>query len=81
MLFWLTFFQSLPSLATLEGSTATAGDPAPTAEPENQPLILAQAAPAINLEDSLAGPLLFAGLAIALVILLLLSVWAYTRCM
>lgn len=79
MLFWLTFFQSLPSLATLEGSTATAGDPAPTAEPENQPLILAQAAPAINLEDSLAGPLLFAGLAIALVILLLLSVWAYTR--
>ncbi|MFB2920024.1 flotillin family protein [Aerosakkonema funiforme] len=84
MLFWLTFIQSLP--------LATAAEAAPTQPQKNvnsqdsRSALMAQTLHPEPIQPTLAqadvlggGVTFFAGLVAALVVLLLVSIWAYTR--
>ena len=83
MLFWLTFIQSLPTISVAEV-------PVTNLEINNnspmnpQPTLIAQTAPN-NVQSQLSplagidSVLFFPGLIVGLVILFLLSIWAYTR--
>lgn len=72
MYFWLTFLQSLPTIQldnAVEEITGTPKETSSTVQQLPQPLV-AQISP---------GLIVFPGVVVGLVVLLILSVWAYTR--
>ncbi|MEO0541423.1 MAG: SPFH domain-containing protein [Cyanobacteria bacterium P01_A01_bin.105] len=93
MLFWLTFIQTLPSLSALEtvdpgslmarhraeaeAETLTAAFPIRLVQPSLRPAQLPSASPTVG---QVPGSLLvFPVMVVTVIVLLLLSVWAYTR--
>ncbi len=84
MLFWLTFIQSLPIVATAELAPAPLPTEANSKDSRStltaQTLYQTPVQPTLAQADMLGGGVtFFAGLVAGLVILLLLSIWAYTR--
>lgn len=75
MLFWLTLIQSLPTPPTLDVESPSISPHSSTSLTPSISPTLAQTGAA----DLSTGLLFFPGLVAGLVILLLLSVWAYTR--
>ncbi|GAB4379514.1 MAG: flotillin domain-containing protein [Elainellaceae cyanobacterium] len=81
MLFWLTFIQSLPTVPapeSLQLSEASDSEELTFASlpVQNQVGTLPSSSPVVG---QVSGLLVFPGLVAALILLLLLSVWAYTR--
>ncbi len=76
MLFWLAFLQSLPIPSELELPTAQVSF---SSERPQQPSTWMQGIPLSVRGQLLNGPTFFAGVAGAIVFLLLLAIWAYTR--
>lgn len=88
MLFWLTFIQALPKVSTSENVVSYL-----PAKPENhnsESVLLAQSSPSLTLSSAqitstqpvigqLGGAVVFPGVIVGLILLLLISVWAYTR--
>lgn len=80
MLFWLTFIQSLPLATATE--TASTALPIKANSPNSKSTLISQQTP---LQPTLAqvdlggGVTFFAGVTAALVLLLIVSIWAYTR--
>jgi len=85
MRFWLMFALALPSLASLETAPASADstDPATEIQPsdlaETGTLVALNPLPTTPVPAQLGGLLVFPGAVITLVLLLLISIWAYTR--
>lgn len=91
MLFWLTFIQSLPTLSASELHQLSSRLTARPRQPE--PLLVAQASPppyagvlapttlptTPPVMGQLGGMVVFPGIIGGLIVLLLLSIWAYTR--
>lgn len=73
MLFWLTFINSLPAIALPDTESA------PTAEVVAIAPTAPTAPPTVGQLGPLSGLLFFPGLIAGLIVLLLLSIWAYTR--
>ena len=83
MKFWLTFLQSLPTISVLEfpGNSLEVDN----RQTLNEETLMAQTIQSVPTQPTLAqlgslgGVLLFPGLIVGLVVLLLISIWAYTR--
>ena len=82
MLFWLTFIQSLPTISIFESETSTLSHDSEewsiTQAPVQQEISLLSNSPT-PVVGQLGGLLVFPGVIAALILLLLISVWAYTR--
>lgn len=90
MRFWLMFALALPSLASLETAPASATPTDPATEIQHDSdiapdianpgtLVALNPLPTQPVPASLGGLLVFPGTIITLVVLLLISIWAYTR--
>lgn len=85
MLFWLTFIQSLPTISVSTAWQESSVRSPQTSDSEELLLVSSSevgflpSAPVQPVMGQLNGLLIFPGIIAALIILLLLSVWAYTR--
>ncbi len=86
MLFWLTFIQSLPTISVFEVTASNLE--IEESSPMNAELSFAQTIEPVTVQPTMAqlggisglgGALFFPGLIVGLVLLLLISIWAYTR--
>ena len=80
MLFWLTFIQSLPTISVFEVTASNLE--IEENSPLNPELSFAQTIEPVTVQPTMAqvgGALFFPGLIVGLVLLLLISIWAYTR--
>ncbi|MBE9177130.1 flotillin family protein [Oculatella sp. LEGE 06141] len=86
MLFWLTFVQSLPTLATVDLDGVATAFSQMDGENDNAVLVASSTPASLTtmptappVVGQVSGLLVFPSLIVGLIVLLLVSVWAYTR--